>query len=81
MILRRAAIVLAGITAAAFMAAGSASAATMGDGGQTGGKMAGKSSSAGAFSYENMGGPWGITHAKGAFQHSMGYFGDSDSSY
>ncbi|MEE4547019.1 hypothetical protein V2S66_34280 [Streptomyces sp. V4-01] len=71
---RRVAIVLAGITAAGFLAAGSAAATTTGD---EAGAVGGKSSSSAAFSYENLGGPYGITRTHGSFEESMGYFGYS----
>jgi hypothetical protein len=68
---RRVAITLAGIVAAAFMTAGPA--AACGDGG-----FGGKGSASAGFSYENIGGPYGITHAHGGFKKSVSYFGGSD---
>jgi hypothetical protein len=65
---RRVAITLAGITAAAFMAAGPAAACNSGH--HAG--FAAKKAAAGSFTYENLGGPYGITRAHGRFAESAG---------
>jgi ABC-type sugar transport system substrate-binding protein len=67
---RRVVITLAAAAAGALMAAGPASAATTADGG-----FAAKQSAKGGFSYENLGGPWGITRAHGRFEEASGYLG------
>jgi ABC-type sugar transport system substrate-binding protein len=71
---RRVAITLAAAAAGALLTAGPVAAAPMDD--DSG--FAAKQSARAAFSYENLGGPWGITRAHGRFEESMGYLGRSD---
>ncbi|WP_329181658.1 MULTISPECIES: hypothetical protein [unclassified Streptomyces] len=73
MTFRRIAITLTGIAAAAFLAAGPAAAAT-----SDSGWFAGKEAARGGFSYENLGGPWGITRAHGGFEESGSLIGGID---
>lgn len=63
---RRVVITLAAVAAGAMMTAGPVSAATMNDDGG----FAAKHSAKAGFSYENLGGPWGITRAHGRFEES-----------
>jgi ABC-type sugar transport system substrate-binding protein len=65
---RRVVITLATVATAGLMTAGPASAVTSADGG-----FAAKHVAKGGYVYENLGGPWGITHAKGKFAEESAY--------
>ncbi|WP_225845766.1 hypothetical protein [Streptomyces sp. HPF1205] len=63
---RRVVITLAAVAAGAMMTAGPVSAATMDD--ESG--LAVKHAVKAGFSYENLGGPWGITRAHGRYEEA-----------